>query len=101
MLSAVLQTVNFAVSSQNRESLIWTLAFGNRTAGKNAEILEMERTWMGNVAGGGQRAEGRPLDGKITRCVKVKSLDLLGNFLPWGSKHCLLGVLATILGLMG
>lgn len=56
---------------------------------------------MGNVAGGGQEAGGRPLGGKITRCVRVKSLDLLGNYLPWGTKHCLLGVLATILGLMG
>ena len=57
LLSVVLQTANFAVSSQNRESLIWTLVFGNRTAGENAEL---ERTWMGNVAGGGQGAGGRP-----------------------------------------
>ena len=62
---------------------IWTLAFGNRTAGKNAEILEMERTRMGNVAGGREGAGGRPSERKITRCVRVKSLDLLGNCLPW------------------
>lgn len=55
---------------------------------------------MGNVAGGREGAGGRLSERKITRCVRVKSLDLLGNCLPWGTKHCILGVLATILGLM-
>ena len=56
MLPIVLQTSNFAVSIKHRGSFILTPGFGDRTAGKNAEILEKERTQIGKAAGGGEGA---------------------------------------------
>lgn len=58
MLPVVLQTSNFAVSIKNRGSFILTPAFGDRTAGKNAQIQEKERTRIRNAAGGGEGAKG-------------------------------------------
>lgn len=93
LLSVVLQTANFAISSQNRESLIWTLAFGNRDCWEECWDSWDGKDTDGNVVGQGEGLEADPRRERLQGGVRaVKSLDLLGNCLPWGTKHCILGV---------